>query len=37
MVTLPTSAAHIHRFDEQATRAHRRPRCDIAVVKRPVS
>lgn len=37
MVTSPTSAAHIKRFDDQATRADRRPRCDTAVVKPPVS
>lgn len=37
MVTLPTSAAHIKHFDDQATRAHRRSRCDIAVAKPPVS
>lgn len=37
MVIVPTSAAHVNRFDDQATRAHRLPRCDIAAVKAPVS
>lgn len=37
MVTLPTSAARIKHCDDQATRAHRRPRCDIALGKPSVS
>lgn len=37
MVTFHASAALIKWFDDQATRAHYRPRCDVAVVKAPVS
>lgn len=33
MVTVHASVAHIKRFNDQATRAHRRPRRDIAVVE----
>lgn len=37
MVTFRASAALIKRFDDQATRAHCRPRSDVAVVKAPAS
>jgi len=37
MVTVHASAALITRFDDQATRAHCPPRCNVAVVKTPAS